>query len=125
MSELRRFEWTTSLIVCLLCFLLAVAFVVIGHWRSVGGLIAGSLLGIANMAWMVGTARHLLGHVPTARMLQIAAGIRFLTVACLFGIILIVSRVDPIGAVIGYCCFPLAAAAAGWWMWHEPQRVSA
>ena len=124
MSDLRRLEWTTSVIVCVLCLLLAMVFLAIGHARSIGGLIAGGLLGIANLAWMVGSARRFYGHVPSARTLQLAAGIRFLTVACFFGVILIVFGVDPVGTVIGYCCFPLAAAAAGWLMWRQPQRVS-
>jgi hypothetical protein len=47
-------------------------------------------------------------------MLQAAAAIRFLTIAVLLGLVLIVSRVDPVGAVIGYGCFPIAAAVAGW-----------
>src|SRR5437899_9794734 len=86
----------------------------VGHPRAIAGLVAGGMLGLANMVWMVGTAKRFLGHAPTARMLQVAAAVRFLTIAILLGVVLIVSRVDPVGAVIGYGCFPIAAAVAGW-----------
>jgi hypothetical protein len=104
--------------VVLLAFLclVAAAMLAIGHPHAIGGLVAGGLLGLANMVWMVGTARRFLGHAPTARILQLAAAIRFLTIAVLLGVVLIVSRVDPVGAAIGYLCFPIAGAVAGWRM---------
>jgi hypothetical protein len=113
-SELRRFEVTASLV--LVAFLLVVGggLIAAGHPRAVAGLVAGGLLGLANMVWMVGTARRFVGLAATARMLQVAAAVRFLTIAVLLGLVLIVSRVDPVGAVIGYGCFPIAAAVAGW-----------
>jgi ATP synthase I chain len=113
-SDLRRFEVTASLV--LVAFLLVVGggLIAAGHPRAVAGLVAGGLLGLANMVWMVGTAKRFVGFAPTARMLQVAAAIRFLTIAVLLGVVLIVSRVDPVGAVIGYGCFPIAAAVAGW-----------
>jgi hypothetical protein len=113
-TELRRFQVTASLV--LLGFLTVVGAVLLaaGHPRAIGGLVAGGLLGLTNMVWMVGTAKRFIGHAPTARMLQLAAAIRFLTIAVLLGGVLIVSRVDPVGAVIGYGCFPIAAAVAGW-----------
>jgi hypothetical protein len=100
----------------LVAFLLVVGggLIAVGHPRAVAGLVAGGLLGLANMVWMVGTARRFVGFAPTARMLQVAAAFRFLTIAILLGLVLIVSRVDPVGAVIGYGCFPIAAAVAGW-----------
>ena len=116
MGELRRFELMTSVILLAFLGLVAAAMVAIGHPRVITGLAAGGLLGLANMAWMVGTARRFLGHTPTARMLQLAAAIRFLTIAVLLGVVLIVSRVDPVGAAIGYGCFPIASAVAGWRM---------
>ena len=114
MSDLRRFEVMASLV--LVAFLLVVAggLIAVGHSRAVAGLVAGGLLGLTNMVWMVGTAKRFVGFAPTARMLQVAAAIRFLTIAVLLGLVLIVSRVDPVGAVIGYGCFPIAAAVAGW-----------
>lgn len=116
MGELRRFELTTSVVLLAFLSVVAAAMVAVGHPRAIAGLVAGGLLGLANMAWMVGTARRFLGHAPTARMLQLAAAIRFLTIAVLLGVVLIVSRVDPVGAAIGYFCFPIAGAAAGWRM---------
>jgi len=124
-SDLRRFEVTASLV--LLAFLSVVggALLVLGHPRAVAGLLAGGLLGLTNMVWMVGTARRFLGHAPTARMLQMAAAIRFVTIAVLLGLVLIVSRVDPVGAVIGYGCFPIAAAVAGWRILRAQPGVTA
>ena len=116
MGELRRFELMTSVVLLAFLVVLGAIMVAIGHPRAIGGLVAGGLLGLANMAWMVGTARRFLGHAPTARMLQLAAAIRFLTIAVLLGVVLIVSRVGPVGAAIGYGCFPIAGAVAGWRM---------
>jgi hypothetical protein len=115
-GELRRFELMTSMILLAFLALVAAAMVASGHPRVITGLAAGGLLGLANMAWMVGTAKRFLGHAPTARMLQLAAAVRFLTIAVLLGVVLIVSRVDPVGAAIGYFCFPIAGAVAGWRM---------
>ena len=113
MGELRRFELTVSAVLLAFLCVIGAAMIAIGHPRAIAGLVAGGLLGLANMVWMVGTARRFLGHAPTARMLQLAAAIRFLTVAVLLGVVLIVSRVDPVGAAIGYGCFPIAGAVAG------------
>jgi hypothetical protein len=124
-SDLRRFEVTASLVLLAILFVVAGALLVIGHPRAIAGLVAGGLLGLANMVWMVGTAKRFLGHAPTARMLQVAAGIRFLTIAVLLGIVLVVSRVDPVGAVIGYGCFPIAAAVAGWRLLRAQPGVTA
>jgi uncharacterized MnhB-related membrane protein len=124
-SDLRRFEVTASLV--LVAFLLVVAggLIAAGHPRAVAGLVAGGLLGLANMVWMVGTAKRFVGFTPTARMMQLAAAIRFLTIALLLGAVLIVSRVDPVGAVIGYGCFPIAAAVAGWRILRDQPGVTA
>ena len=125
MSDLRRFEVMASLV--LVAFLLVVAggLIAVGHSRAVAGLVAGGLLGLTNMVWMVGTAKRFVGFAPTARMLQVAAAIRFLTIAVLLGVVLIVSRVDPVGAVIGYGCFPIAAAVAGWRILRAQPGVTA
>ena len=125
MSDLRRFEVTASMVLLAFLLLVGAGLVAAGHPRAVAGLVAGGLLGLANMVWMVGTARRFLGHSPTARMLQIAAAIRFLTIAVLLGVVLIVSRVDPVGAVIGYGCFPIAAAVAGWRILRAQPGVTA
>jgi hypothetical protein len=125
MNELRRFQLTASLVLLAFLLVIGMALMVAGHARAVAGLIAGGLLGLANMVWMVGTAKRFLGHAPTARMLQVAAAIRFLTIAVLLGVVLIVSRVDPVGAVIGYGCFPIAAAVAGWRILRAQPGVTA
>lgn len=116
MGELRRFELMTAVVLLAFLGIVGAAMLAVGHPRAIAGLVAGGLLGLTNMVWMVGTARRFLGHAPTARMLQLAAGIRFLTIAVLLGVVLIVSRVDPVGAAIGYGCFPIAGAVAGWRM---------
>src|SRR5438105_15074072 len=115
----------TSVVLLAFLVVLGAIMVAIGHPRAIGGLVAGGLLGLANMAWMVGTARRFLGHAPTARMLQLAAAIRFLTIAVLLGVVLIVSRVGPVGAAIGYGCFPIAAAVAGWRILRAQPGVTA
>jgi hypothetical protein len=124
-SDLRRFEVSASLVLLGLLTVIGTAFVAIGHPRALAGLVAGGLLGLTNMVWMVGTAKRFLGHAPTARMLQLAAAIRFVTIAILLGVVLIVSRVDPVGAVIGYGCFPIAAAVAGWRILRAQPGVTA
>jgi hypothetical protein len=124
MTELRRFEITVPLVMAAFLTLLGSALLATGHAHVLSGLVTGALLGLANMAWMVGTAKRLLGHAPTTRMLQMAATVRFLCVAGLFGALLIVGRVDPVGAVVGYGCFPIASAVAGWRILHTPPGVS-
>jgi F0F1-type ATP synthase assembly protein I len=124
-SDLRRFEVTASLVLLAMLSVVAAAFLAIGHPRAIAGLVAGGLLGLANMVWMVGTAKRFLGHAPSARLLQVAAAIRFLTIAVLLGVVLTVSRVDPVGAVIGYGCFPIAAAVAGWRILRAQPGVTA
>ena len=125
MSDLRRFEVSASLVLLALLALVAALFLAVGHGRAIAGLIAGGLLGLTNMVWMVGTAKRFLGHAPSARLLQAAAAVRFLTIAVLLGLVLIVSRVDPVGAVIGYGCFPIAAAVAGWRLLRARPEVTA
>ena len=124
MSDLRRFEVTASLVLLAFLVVVGAALVALGHPRALGGLIAGGLLGLVNMVWMVGTAKRFVGHPPTARMLQVTAAFRFLTIAVLLGVLLIVSRVDPVGALIGYGCFPIAAAVAGWRILHAKPGVA-
>jgi hypothetical protein len=124
MNELRRFEAMAALTLCLFLFVVALGLLATGHPRMVVGLIAGALVGLANLAWMVGTARRLIGRTPSLRLLQATAAIRFFTVAILFGAVLIISRVDVVGAVIGYGCFPIAAAVAGWRLFRTQQQVA-
>jgi hypothetical protein len=119
-SDLRRFEVSASLIMAALLLLVSALLLVGGKEPLLGGLVAGCLLGLANFRWMIGTARRFLGHAPTARSMKLTASIRFLTVAVLFGGLLIIGRVDPVGAVLGYGCFPIAAAVAGWRILRPP-----
>ena len=125
MSDLRRFEVMASLVLVAFLVVVAGGLIAVGHPRAVAGLVAGGLLGLTNMVWMVGTAKRFVGYAPTARMLQVAAAIRFLTIAVLLGVVLIFSRVDPVGAVIGYGCFPIAAAVAGWRILRAQPGVTA
>lgn len=124
MSELRRFEAMAALILGSFLLVVAIVLLATGHPRMVAGLVAGGLVGLANLVWMVGTARRLIGRTPSLRLLQATAGIRFLTVATLFGAVLIISRVDVVGAVIGYGCFPIAGAVAGWRLMRTQSPVA-
>lgn len=114
MNELRRFEAMTALVLCAFLLVVGMLMLTTGHPRMLGGLLAGALVGMTNLAWMVGTARRMVGRTPSLRQLQATAAIRFLAVAALFGAILVIGRVDAVGAVIGYGCFPIAGAVAGW-----------
>jgi hypothetical protein len=125
MNELRRFELVTSLVLFVFLVIAATALLGTGHSGGVTGLVAGGLLGLTNLTWMVGSARRFMGNSPTTRMLQLAAGVRFVTIVGLFGAILIIGRVDPVGAVIGYGCFPIAGAAGGWWVLRSPRGLMA
>jgi hypothetical protein len=124
MSELRRFEAMAALILGSFLLVVAIVLLATGHPRMVAGLVAGGLVGLANLVWMVGTASRLMGRTPSLRLLQATAAIRFLTVATLFGAVLIISRVDAVGAVIGYGCFPIAGAVAGWRLLRTPSPVA-
>ena len=124
MSDLRRFEFATLVVLFSFVLTLAAAFVAIGHLRLAAGVVDGSLLGAINLSWMVGSARRLIGTTPTTRMLQITGAVRFLSMAGLFGAVLIFTRVDPVGAVVGYGCFPIAAVA-GWWLMRSPRPARA
>jgi hypothetical protein len=125
MNELRRFELVTSLVLFAFMVIVATALLGMGHPGGITGLVAGALLGLANLTWMVGSARRFMGSSPTAGMLQLAAAVRFLTIVGLFGGILIIGRVDPVGAVIGYGCFPIAGAVGGWWVLRMPRGLMA
>lgn len=124
MNELRRLEAMTALVLFSFLAIIAGVMLATGHARMVAGLVAGALVGLANLAWMVGTARRLVGRQPSMRALQATAAVRFFSVAAFFGVILIISRVDPIGAVIGYGCFPIAAAVAGRRIMRGQPRVA-
>jgi hypothetical protein len=89
--------------------------VALGHPQLVPGLVAGGLLGLANLAWLVAGARRLIGHAPRRPVLQMAAATRLAGMAALFGALLIWGHLNPIGVVVGYGLFPFAMAAAGFY----------
>jgi hypothetical protein len=125
MNDLRRFQRVTSLVLAGFFLIIAAGFIGSGHPRVIAGLVGGVVLGLTNLFWMVGTARRFIGTLPTTRALQFAAAVRFITVVGLFGAVLVIGRVDPVGAVIGYACFPIAAAVAGWWLFRSSPGVIA
>jgi ATP synthase I chain len=120
MSDLRRLQRLTSLILFAFVSVAALALLAAGYPQVIGGLIAGSLLGLANLAWMIATAARFMSRQATARRMQAAAAVRFVAVVSTFGVLLIIGRFNPIGAVIGYAAFPIAAATAGWVMTRQP-----
>ena len=113
-SELRQFQFRAGVILAAALAALAAILLALGHGSAVSGLIAGAVLGFANLTWMVSSATRLMGHAVGARGIQAVAFVRFLIVACLLGLILIIGHVNPIAAVAGYGLFPIAAAASGW-----------
>ncbi len=113
-NELRRFQLRAGVMLAAALGALSVLLVLVGYRSAVSGLLAGGLLGLANLTWMVSSATRLMAQAISARGVQAVAFVRFLVVAVLLGLILIIGHVNPIGAVIGYGLFPIAAAAAGW-----------
>ena len=114
MSELRQFQFRAGLILAGALAAVAAILLVLGHGSAVSGLVAGGVLGFANLTWMVSSATRLMGLATGARVIQVVALIRFLIMACLLGLILIIGHVNPVAAVAGYGLVPIAAAAAGW-----------
>ena len=125
MNDLRRFRVATSLVLAGFFVVICAALLGSGHSRLIAGVVGGVLLGLTNLFWMVATARRFIGTLPSTRMLQFAAAVRFMSIVALFGVVLVIGRVDPIGAVIGYACFPVAAAIAGWWLFRSPSGAIA
>jgi hypothetical protein len=113
-SELRRFQRRAGVMLAAVLLAVSAVLALLGYRGAISGLLAGGLLGFANLTWMVSTATRLMRHSASARSLQAVALVRFLVVAALLGLILVVGHVHPIGAVVGYALFPIVAAAAGW-----------
>ncbi len=113
-SELRRFQRRAGAMLAAVVLTLSVVLALLGYRAAISGLLAGGLLGFANLTWMVSSATRLMGQSASARSIQAVAFVRFLAIAALLGLILIVGHVNPVGAVVGYGLFPIAAAAAGW-----------
>jgi hypothetical protein len=122
MSELRAFQREAGL--CLVAGLIVATLLVLlaRHPEVITGIVAGGLVGLANLVLLVGSARRLPAG-GGGRALQATGTIRYATMGALLGVLLIVAHVHPVGAVIGYALFPVATAAAGWHWLASPRRV--
>ncbi len=113
MSELKSLQRVAGRILVSALLVLAAIALVAGHPELVPALAGGGLLGAANLAWLVSPAQRLSGAAFTPRMLQAVAAVRLMGMGILMGILLTWGHVHPVGVIIGYACFPLALAAAG------------
>jgi hypothetical protein len=113
MSELRSFQREAGLALLVGLGGAGALAVLFQHPEVVSGIVAGGLVGLANLVWLVGTLRHLSPGVGL-RVLRAAGTVRYASIGVLLGVVLIVGHVHPVGAIIGYGMFPMAAAAAGW-----------
>ncbi len=91
----------------------AAATLAIGHPEIALGIVAGGLVGFVNLAALTGAIRCLSEAPFTTRTLQLGGMLRLLLMAGLLGAVMIAGKAHPVGAVIGYGLFPLAAAAGG------------
>lgn len=114
MQELRRFQREATLLDASAIVAISALVLLLQQGRIVTGIVAGGLLGMANLAWMVGSAERLMQARAGARSHAVTAFIRFVAVGALLGAILVLGRVHPVGAVIGYGLFPVTAVIAGW-----------
>ena len=114
MQELRRFQRDASMLHAAAIIATSGMVLFLQQGRIVTGIVAGGLLGMANLSWMVGTASRLARAGAGPRAHTLTGFIRFLAVGALLGGLLVVGRVHPVGAVIGYGLFPITAAVAGW-----------
>ncbi len=114
MQELRRFQREATLLDALAIVAISGVVLLLQQGRIVTGIVAGGLLGMANLAWMVGSAERLMRAQVGTRAHAVTAFIRFVAVGALLGAVLVFGRVHPVGAVIGYGLFPVTAALAGW-----------
>lgn len=114
MQELRRFQREASLLDAAAIAVTSGLLLILQQGRLVTGIVAGGLLGMANLAWMVGSAERLMRAGAGARAHTVTAFVRFVAVGATLGAILVIGRVHPVGVVIGYGLFPVTAALAGW-----------
>jgi len=122
MSELRSFQREAGLYLIAGLGAATLLTLLARHPEVINGIVAGGLVGLANLVLLVATARRLPAGVG-ARALQAAGTIRYATMGALLGVLLIVGHVHPVGAVIGYALFPVATAAAGWHWLASPRRA--
>jgi len=120
MDELQRFSRGAGAILVAALVLVAVTALLVGHGEIVTGVVAGGLVGFANLVLLVRMARRLVGVPVTSGLLQVAAMLRIAVVGGLVAVVLIWGHVHPVGAVIGYGIFPVAASAAGFWVLRAP-----
>lgn len=121
MSDLRTFQREAELALVAGLGAATVLTLLAGHPEVINGIVAGGLVGLANLVVLVATARRLPAGVG-GRGLQAAGTIRYAGMGLLLGVLLIVGHVHPVGAVIGYALFPVATAAAGWHWLASPRR---
>jgi hypothetical protein len=113
MNDLRRFQRMVTGILAAGLLVAGVPLLAFGETRLAYGIFAGGLLGLVNLAWLIGSLRLLSKAGLSAGRLQLASMVRFLAVVIMFGALLVFGHAHPIGTVIGYGFFPLAAVAAG------------
>jgi hypothetical protein len=113
MNELRSFQREAGLALLVGLGGASMLAVLLHRPEVVSGIVGGGLVGLANLVWLIGTLRHLPPGVGV-RVFQAARTVRYAGMGLVFGLFLIVGHVHPVGAVIGYGLFPVAAAAAGW-----------
>ncbi len=115
MRELNRLQRGAQVILAASLLFVCASAVALGHAQVVPGIVAGGLLGLVNLVWLVAGARRLIGHSPRRPVLQMAAAARLAGMAALFGALLIWGHLNPVGVVVGYGLFPFATAAAGFY----------
>jgi len=113
MSELRSFQREARVALVVAVGAASLLMLLAHHPEVISGIVAGGLVGLANLSLLVGTTRHLPAGVG-GRVLLGAGALRYASMGLLLGILLIAGHVHPVGAVVGYGLFPFAAAAAGW-----------
>lgn len=113
MNDLRRFQRMVTGILAAGLLVAGAPLLAFGETRLAYGIFAGGLLGLINLAWLIGSLRMLSKAGLSARRLQLAGMVRFLAVVLIFGALLVFGHAHPVGTVIGYGLFPLAAVAAG------------
>jgi hypothetical protein len=124
MNDLRRFQRMVTGMLAGGLLVVGAPMVAMGNPRLAFGLVAGGLLGLVNLAWLVGTIGRLSTAGLSTRRLQLAGMVRFLAVALMFGALLVFGGAHPIGTVIGYGLFPLAAVAAGFIVLGRSNRMA-
>lgn len=122
MDEVQRFGRGAGVALIVSLFFVALAALLLGHGEIVSGVLAGGLVGFANLFLLVRMVRRVSGRRVTTGLLQVAGMLRLALMGGLLAAVLIWGRANPIGTVIGYGLFPLAAAVAGFWVFRRRAR---